>query len=140
MRFKLKRSSQLFFQNFWSKLSIIMILCFLWFSFISNVQRKFVALQFAWPMTQNLLNFDKELRKYWKMFDDRYMFMMSNFTLASQKLISLQTVNVPHASINNDKKVLCHRHHCYSQLDHIERIGHKDLHTKPVFKKMWKIF
>jgi hypothetical protein len=66
--------------------------------------------------------------------------MISNFTLASKKIISLQTFNVPHASVNDDKKVFCHHHHCYSQLNHIERIGHKDLHTKPVFKKNVKDF
>jgi hypothetical protein len=32
-------------------------------------------------MTQKLLNLAKELKKYWKMFNDKYVFIMSNFTL-----------------------------------------------------------
>jgi hypothetical protein len=42
-------------------------------SFTSDVQRSFVAFQFARPMTQKWLNLAKELGKYWKMFSDRYM-------------------------------------------------------------------
>jgi hypothetical protein len=42
-------------------------------SFTSDAQRTFVALQFARPMTQKWLNLAKELGKYWKMFNDRYM-------------------------------------------------------------------
>jgi hypothetical protein len=43
-------------------------------SFTSDdVQRWFVAFQFAHPMTQKWLNLAKELGKYWKMFSDRYM-------------------------------------------------------------------
>jgi hypothetical protein len=34
----------------------------------------FVTLQFTRPMTQKSLNLVKALRKYWKMFDDKYMF------------------------------------------------------------------
>jgi hypothetical protein len=42
-------------------------------SFTFDAQRTFVALQLACPMKQKWLNLAKELGKYWKMFNDRYM-------------------------------------------------------------------
>jgi hypothetical protein len=36
--------------------------------------KKFAALQFVHPITQNSLNLVKELKIYWKMFNDKYMF------------------------------------------------------------------
>jgi hypothetical protein len=39
-------------------------------SFIFNVQKTFVALQFVLAMTQKLFNMSKEQGKYWKMFGD----------------------------------------------------------------------
>jgi hypothetical protein len=74
MRLGLEMGLQLFFQKNWSKLSFILITCFLCCSFTSDAQQTFVRYQFAHPMTQKLLNSTKELGKYWEMFDDRYMF------------------------------------------------------------------
>ncbi len=64
-----------FFQENWSKLSLILfLLCFLHCSSTFDTQRTFVTLQFTCPMTQKSLNLVKALRKYWKIFDDKYMF------------------------------------------------------------------
>jgi hypothetical protein len=71
MRLKLKRDLDLFFQKIWNKLSLILFLCFLHCFFISKAESTFVTLQFAHPITQKSLNLDKELKKYWKMFDDK---------------------------------------------------------------------
>jgi hypothetical protein len=51
MGLKLERGLELFFQKNWSKLLIILFMCFLGCSFPSNAQRTIVALQFACPMT-----------------------------------------------------------------------------------------
>ncbi len=67
MRLKLEKGLQLFFQKFWSKLPLICFLYFLFCSFPSHTQIFFfVALQFAHPMIQKLLNLVKEWEKYWK--------------------------------------------------------------------------
>jgi hypothetical protein len=61
---ELERDLELFFiKKNWSKLSLILFLCFLHCSFTPKAQRSFVALQFACPMTQNLLNLVKEWGK-----------------------------------------------------------------------------
>jgi hypothetical protein len=75
MGVKLKKGLDLFFQMFWSKPSLILFLYFfLCCSFMSDAQRTFLTLQFAHSMTQKSLNLIKERGKYWKMFDDMYMF------------------------------------------------------------------
>ncbi len=51
MGLKLTRGLELFFQKNWSKLLIIIFMCFLGCSFIYDVQRIVVALQFPCPMT-----------------------------------------------------------------------------------------
>jgi hypothetical protein len=43
-------------------------------SFTFDIQKTFVALQFATPMTQKSFNLVKELGKYWKMFNDKQVF------------------------------------------------------------------
>jgi len=61
MGLELKRGLELFFKNFETKLSLILFLCFLRFSFPSVVvERTFVALSFAHLMTQKSLNLDME--------------------------------------------------------------------------------
>ncbi len=50
------------------------LLCFLHCSFAFDIQRTFVALQFAHPMTQKSLNSVEVWLKYWKVFENRYMF------------------------------------------------------------------
>jgi hypothetical protein len=40
----------------------------------SDAQRTFVTLQFVHPMTLKSLNLAKEWGKYWKVFDDKYVF------------------------------------------------------------------
>jgi hypothetical protein len=49
----------------------------------SEAQRTFVALQFKHPVTQKSLNLAKKLGKYWKMFNDKYMFDDGLFYLSS---------------------------------------------------------
>jgi len=76
---ELERSLELFFQKNWSKLSLILFPCFLHCSVIFVAQGTFVALQFAYPMTQKLLNLGLELENYWKMFGDKYVFNDKQF-------------------------------------------------------------
>jgi hypothetical protein len=71
---ELERDLELFFQKSRSKLSFVLPLCFLSYSFTSDSQRTFVTLQFAHPMTQKSLNLIKEREIYFKTFDDKYMF------------------------------------------------------------------
>jgi hypothetical protein len=85
MGLELERDLELFFQKNWSKLSLTLFLCFLRCSFTSDAERTFIALQFGGAMTQKLLNLVKEWQKYWKMFDDKYMF--SDATLRNDKNI-----------------------------------------------------
>jgi hypothetical protein len=65
-----KEGLEIFFQFFWSKLSFIIFSCFMLSSFIFKVEFFFVALQFAYQMTQKSLNLVKEWGKYWKVFGD----------------------------------------------------------------------
>ncbi len=74
MRLEPERGLELCFQKIWKKLSLILFLCFLHCFFTSKAESTFVTLQFAHPMTQKSLNLDKELEKYWKVFDDEYVF------------------------------------------------------------------
>ncbi len=76
---KLERDLVLLFQKIWSKLSLILFLCFLGCSFIFEVERTFVGLQFVCPVTPKLLNLVKEWEKYWKVFDHRYVFSDGGF-------------------------------------------------------------
>jgi hypothetical protein len=67
------------FQKNWSKLSLILFLCFQRCFFTFDIQRSFVALQFIRPMTKQkkkkkTLNLMKEWEKDQKMFSDKYMF------------------------------------------------------------------
>jgi hypothetical protein len=72
MGLKLERSLELFLQENWSELSLILFLCFLNCSFTSDSQRTFIALQFATSndtkISQNSVN---EWHNYWEMFGDK---------------------------------------------------------------------
>ncbi len=57
-----------FFKKNWSKLSLILFLCFLSCSFTSDIERTFVALQFAHAMTQKSPNSIKEWGNHWKVY------------------------------------------------------------------------
>ncbi len=46
---------------------------------ISNIQRTFVTLLFACPMTQKLLNLVKEWGNYWKMFGDGQFYLNNRY-------------------------------------------------------------
>jgi hypothetical protein len=70
MGLELKKGLELFLIFLKSKQSFILFLCFMYCSFIFNVQKTFVALQFVLAMTQKLFNMSKEQGKYWKMFGD----------------------------------------------------------------------
>jgi len=65
---ELERGLELFLQNFESKLSLFLLLCFFLCSFTCGAERTFVALQFACPTTQKSVNLIKERVR--KMFDD----------------------------------------------------------------------
>jgi hypothetical protein len=58
----------LFFQKNWSKLLLILFLCFLHCSSTSKTQRTFVTLQFVAPTTQKFFNLVKEWGKYWRQY------------------------------------------------------------------------
>ncbi len=74
-RLELERVLDLFSQKIWNELSLILFLCFLESLLLYfDAQRTFVAFQFAHPMTQKSLNLANESGKYWKVFDDKYMF------------------------------------------------------------------
>ncbi len=47
----------------------------------SDAQRTFVILQFVCPTTNRLLNFVKELGKYLKVFNNRYVFYEEWFNI-----------------------------------------------------------
>lgn len=81
MRLELERGLELFFQENWSKLSLILFQCFLCCSFTFDVIFFFVTLQFVHPTTQKSLNLAKELAKYWKVFDGKYVFNDGPFYL-----------------------------------------------------------
>jgi hypothetical protein len=72
-------SKILFFQKNWSKLLLILFLCFLHCSSTSNTQRTFVTLQFAAPTTQKFFNLLKEWGKYWTILTDKYIFSDGRF-------------------------------------------------------------
>jgi hypothetical protein len=74
MRLELERGLEQFFQKIWSKLWLVLVLCFLCYSFTSDTQRTFVSLQVVHPMTQKSLNSIKVWLKYWEVFDNRYVF------------------------------------------------------------------
>jgi len=76
MRLELEMSLELFFQENWSKLSFILFLCFMCYSFIYDIETTFVAFQFVHQMTQKKsLSLVKEWGNMKKMFnDDRYIF------------------------------------------------------------------
>jgi len=59
MKLKLERALELFFHKH-LKQTIIHSLCFLDCSFTFDIQKTFVVLQFASPMTQKSLNLVKE--------------------------------------------------------------------------------
>jgi hypothetical protein len=94
---------ELFFQKKFNKLPLILFLCVLCVSsFTSDAKRTFVALQFVCPITQNPLNLVKEWGKYWKVFDERYLFGDGWSTLHSQTgherahyHLMEQTLNLP---------------------------------------------
>jgi hypothetical protein len=79
MRLELERGLKLFFQKNLSKLSLILFQCFLCCSFTFDIKFFFGTLQFVHPMTQ--LNLAKELGKYWKVFDGKYVFNDGPFYL-----------------------------------------------------------
>jgi hypothetical protein len=90
-----ERSKVIFTKKFKVKLSFILFLCFWPCSFIFDISKTFATLEFVHPMTQKLLNWLKMRKnwkmfnrsigwrweKYWKMFDDKYMFTDGQFTL-----------------------------------------------------------
>jgi hypothetical protein len=77
MGLELERGLEFFFspKKTWNKVRLILFLYFLGCSFTSDAQRTFVALQFEGPMTQKSLNSVNEWEKYWKLFDDKYLFI-----------------------------------------------------------------
>jgi hypothetical protein len=74
MRLELERGLEQFLQKIWSKLWLVLFLCFLCYSFTSDTQRTLVSLQVAHPMTQKSLNSIKVWLKYWEVFGNRYVF------------------------------------------------------------------
>jgi hypothetical protein len=71
---KLETGTKIFSQIFWSKLSLILFLCFLGCSFTADTQTLSVDLQFVHPMTHKSLNLVEEWKKYWKVLNDKYKF------------------------------------------------------------------
>jgi hypothetical protein len=95
---------ELFFQKEINELyhSSFFLVCFMCCSFTCDTERTFVSLQFACPLTQNSFNLVKEWGKYWKVFDDRYLFGDDDCTLHSQTgherahyHLTEQTLNLP---------------------------------------------
>jgi hypothetical protein len=54
---------------------------------VSKVQRTFVTLQFACPMTQKLLNLVMEGGKYWKMFGDGQSTLIIDINIKNMHLM-----------------------------------------------------
>jgi hypothetical protein len=78
---------ELFFQKKFNKLPLILFLCVLCVAPLHlMLKRTFVALQFVCPITQNPLNLVKEWGKYWKVFDERYLFGDGWIVITSSKV------------------------------------------------------
>jgi len=80
-----KTKLDLFFQKNWNKPSLILFQCFMHCSFISITQITFIALLFACPTTQKLLNWLRNEENIGKCWMIGSCLMICNFTLIQQQ-------------------------------------------------------